>query len=310
MKLVAISAWNDSGGGFLNRLLDGHPALRVWPYELLLGSDEVAPDRLSPDWFRGRFRWPRLHHLLHEQGGVLFDYISDGELRSVLTDPLQSKHRDYLVRLDLARWRERVGEAWSLVRHRTQASFLETYVDTFFEELDGGAKSDAPLLAHCPVLSLDAERVWNDFPDAKFVHVMRDPRAGFADMHRRHPTLTSESYAAKWSLVNQHAVMLAAQRPSHFYVVTLTALLARREDTMRLLCAFLGLDYNPVVLAPTWQGRALYSQSMGPFGGVPEASMLAEAEKCESLSIDQESSIQQMTLGARRMVKMIAELEI
>jgi len=33
-RLVLISAWNDSGGGFLHRLFDGHPECFVYPFEL------------------------------------------------------------------------------------------------------------------------------------------------------------------------------------------------------------------------------------------------------------------------------------
>ena len=50
-----ISAWNDSGG-YLTRLLDGALDTRVWPYELLLGNDDIKDG--FDGWFKSCYRWP------------------------------------------------------------------------------------------------------------------------------------------------------------------------------------------------------------------------------------------------------------
>src|SRR5262249_14338059 len=122
MQLIQISAWNDSGGGFTHRLFDGHPGLRVWPFELLLGRDDHPVDRFDEEWFRGRFRWPRLGDAIDtKDANTLFDLISDAELKSVLTNPASAKHRDFPLQLRIDEWRDEVARRWAECRNRTQA---------------------------------------------------------------------------------------------------------------------------------------------------------------------------------------------
>ena len=55
---VFVSAVNDSGGGYLTRLLDGHPALRGYPFELQLGTGRTRCG--FDEWFAAKYRWPTL----------------------------------------------------------------------------------------------------------------------------------------------------------------------------------------------------------------------------------------------------------
>ena len=75
---IFVSAWNDSGGGYLKRLLDGHPALVVYPFELQLGTglERCGYD----DWFPAKYRWPVLPHEAREA----FDAFANEELRAAM----------------------------------------------------------------------------------------------------------------------------------------------------------------------------------------------------------------------------------
>ncbi|MCX5512644.1 hypothetical protein C3941_03890 [Kaistia algarum] len=297
MRLIEISAWNDSGGGFLHRLFDGHPGLDIWPFELLLGADGEAVDRLSPDWFHGRFRWPRLAHFL-EQGRAeaAFDAISDRELKAVLTDPDRAKHRDYPVRVALDDWRRATAERWRAGADRSQAAFIEAYIETFLR-LSGAPSGWRPVLGHCPVIIIDAGRLFADFPDARILHVVRDPLAGFADMRRRHPGLDAASYARKWSLVNMAAALAFAKAPSQVEIATFSSLLAERRTTMERLCRFLDLSFDEALLRPSWRGVALDESDMGPFGGVPAIGLDRERQLAAALSEADRKPIETLTVG-------------
>lgn len=285
MRLVQISAWNDSGGGFTHRLLDGHPGLRSWPFELLLGRDGVDVDRFGEDWFRGRFRWPRFGAAALERrdGAALFDLVSDAELKGVLRDPAGAKHRDFPVAVDLAVWRTEAARRWAADGRFTQGSFVESYVASFLGLLDGRADDDRPVLAHCPCAILDAPETWADLPDTRFVCVIRSPLSGFADMKRRHPGLDPARYAAKWSLVNGASLLWAGKAPDWVRIVTLPGLLQTRDGSMRDLCSWLGLPFDDSVMAPSWRGARLSENAMGPFGGVPTVSLDRERALAEGL---------------------------
>ena len=287
MRLVQISAWNDSGGGFLHRLLDGHPGLRSWPFELLLGRDGMEVDGFGEDWFRGRFRWPRFgaQLLAARDGAALFDLISDAELKGVLRDPSGAKHRDFPVAVDLAAWRAEAARRWTEDGRFTAGAFVEGYVESFLSLLDGGPGDGRPVLAHCPCAILDAPETWADLPDARFVCVIRSPLSGFADMSRRHPGLAPARFAAKWSLVNGASALWAGKAPDRVRLVTLPDLLASREATLRELCGWLGLPFDGRAMTPSWRGRALAEAAMGPFGGVPTISSERERALAEGLPV-------------------------
>jgi hypothetical protein len=310
MQLVQISAWNDSGGGFLHRLFDGHPALDVWPFELLLGHDGLAPDRFGADWFRGRFRWPRLVGVDEGDGGALFDQIGDYELKAVLTGPQSAKHRDFPVEVSLDAWRDRAADRFIGMGVRTQAAFLTAYVRSFFELWPQTARRpERTVLGHCPVAILDAPEIWADFPDARLIHVVRSPVAGFHDMQLRHPTLVPESYARKWSLINGLAASLAGKYPDRVRLVRLGDLLSRRGDAMRAICDWAGLAFDDILLRPNWGGRPLDPARMGPFGGVPEATAAREARVSKGADAATSDTIAQLTAGAAALVDWVAAVQ-
>ena len=288
MRLIQISAWNDSGGGFLHRLLDGHPQLRSWPFELLLGRDDHPVDRFGEDWFRGRFRWPRLGPALEtEDAGSLFDRLSDAELKDTLTNPATAKHSQFALPVDVGQWRQEVGQRWPADGPRSQGAFLKAYIDGFFYLLEG-REDPRRTLSHCPVAIIDAPETWADFPQARFVCVVRSPLSGYADMSRRHPGLEPGLFARKWSLVNGTTALWAGKAPDRVKVVTLRQMLAERERCLGDVCAWLGLAFDPCVLAPTWRGRPLDESAMGPFGGVPSVSL--ERESSLAASLDPETA--------------------
>lgn len=299
MQLIEISAWNDSGGGFLHRLFDGHPQLDVWPFELLLGNDSIAVDGFSPDWFRGRFRWPRLTGLSAENGSSLFDQISDAELKHVLIDPDNARHRDFRVPVNLEAWRTKVAAAWARSDQHTQARFIVIYVQTFFELARHDWEPGVAVLGHCPTIVLDAEQVWKDFPTSRMLHVIRSPFAGYADMSQRHTQLSPADYAKKWSLINGMAAILAVKYPERIRLLTLDMLVSNCASTMAELCDWLGLSAPKILQTPTWCGNALDPQRMGPFGGVPSVRVGRDSQLLESMPTAIANPIARLTAGTR-----------
>ncbi len=92
---IFVSAWNDSGGGFLTRLFDGHPDLAVFPFELQLGTD-LAP-RGFDEWFPAKYRWPTLP----PEPRDAFDTFANEELRAVRGTE-DGKFANFIPELDVA----------------------------------------------------------------------------------------------------------------------------------------------------------------------------------------------------------------
>ncbi len=301
--LALISAWNDSGGGFLHRLFDGHPECLVYPFELQLGTDTLH-DGFSP-WFRAKYRWPDLS--AHLAAAVpperLFDVFLDDEVKGYLHDRQRSKFREFDLALSSDAWRAAFVSRLT-GGPLTPDAVIAAYVGGLFATWGNRRRSGRERLhvGHCPTIVIDADRILTECPGARLVHVVRRPASGFVDMRHRVPEMTLGTYCRKWSLVNTLAFCFAEKYPKRVTTVRLDDLIDDRTAALRRLCGWLGIAYDPVLEVPTWNGEPL--PRLAPFGGVPEVSA-AHERACEAaLSSAERAAIQELTSATRALYDM------
>jgi len=296
-RLVLISAWNDSGGGFLHRLFDGHPECFVYPFELQLGTALLHDGFES--WFRPKYRWP----ILPEDLGAaspeqLFELFLDDEVKGCLRGRAASKFREFDLELSMEAWRTqfaaRLGAA-----PRTPERVIAAYVSGLFAAWRNrrGSGRERIYLGHCPTIVLDADRLLVDCPEARLIHVVRRPTSGFVDMRRRVPDVEVASYCRKWSLINMLGFYFAEKYPARMTTVRFDRLIEERAAELGRLCAWLGLGYDAVLEVPTWNGEPL--ARLWPFGGVPVVSAAHERECEDSLSFEDRAVIDEETSAVR-----------
>ena len=296
-RLVLISAWNDSGGGFLHRLFDGHPECFVYPFELQLGTALLHDGFES--WFRPKYRWP----ILPEDLGAaspeqLFELFLDDEVKGCLRGRAASKFREFDLELSMEAWRTqfaaRLGAA-----PRTPERVVAAYVGGLFAAWRNrrGSGRERIYLAHCPTIVLDADRLLVDCPGARLIHVVRRPTSGFVDMRRRVPGMEVASYSRKWSLINMLGFYFAEKYPARMTTVRLDRLIEQQAAELGRLCAWLGLGYDAVLEGPTWNREPL--AHLWPFGGVPVVSAAHERECEDSLSFEDRAVIDEETSAVR-----------
>jgi len=296
-RLVLISAWNDSGGGFLHRLFDGHPECFVYPFELQLGTALLHDGFES--WFRPKYRWP----ILPEDLGAaspeqLFELFLDDEVKGCLRGRAASKFREFDLELSMEAWRTqfaaRLGAA-----PRTPERVIAAYVGGLFAAWRNrrGSGRERIYLGHCPTIVLDADRLLVDCPGARLIHVVRRPTSGFVDMRRRVPDMEVASYSRKWSLINMLGFYFAEKYPARMTTVRLDRLIEQQAAELGRLCAWLGLGYDAVLEGPTWNREPL--AHLWPFGGVPVVSAAHERECEDSLSFEDRAAIDEETSAVR-----------
>jgi hypothetical protein len=96
-----------------------------------------------------------------------------------------------------------------------------------------------------------ADRIFEEWPDARVVQLMRDPRDRHASVIRRYPDQRKGLPAVTGRWIDSH---LAARRNlarhrDRYRVVRYETLAQEPENTMLDLCRFLGLEYQPNMLA-------------------------------------------------------------
>ena len=101
-----------------------------------------------------------------------------------------------------------------------------------------------------PELNFQLEKIIQLFPDAKFIHLLRDPRPNAWSLHKRqlYPLPLAAQY---WREINS---MACAQRnllgPDRFMVLRYEDLLQNPRDSMEKVCSFLKLPFVEEMLDP------------------------------------------------------------
>lgn len=210
-----------SGTTLLSRILDGHPALGIADeliyFDIILNVRSVIPELDTPERIERLFQLlPKMDHVPFWQG---MEQVLAETRRRLLADPAPSYPRFYLLLMQVyadQRGAVRFGEKtpWN-VRHLDEIVAL--------------------------------------FPQARIIHLVRDPRANVAS-RRKLPRTSRDvvTAAVKWKLD-----VLAGRRfatgpnatPANYIEQRYEDLVADPEPQVRRLCAFIGEPFDPRMLA-------------------------------------------------------------
>ncbi len=300
-SLVLITAWNDSGGGYTHRLFDGHPEFYVYPFEMQLGTKQTV-DKFS-DWFHSKYRWPVFSEPIDELSPEeIFNEIIDDEVKSTSRDQLTSKFRGFDLRLDISEWRQEFTKSLSNNTSVSRGNIVEAYIKSLFfcwknRKLSG---KERLTVGHCPITNIDIDCILSDFPDVKIIHVVRNPLCGFVDMRLRRPEVNIKKYCEKWNIINTMAFISSYRNAENLKIVNYNGLLNEKKEIMTELCGWLGVEYDPVLLVPTWNGVEL--TKIYPFGGVNKISATYEESCKNELSEEERQIIRESTAGTRELL--------
>ena len=295
--MLFISAWNESGGGFLHRIFDGHPQCFVYPFELQLGTDGLH-DAFGT-WFSPKYRWPWLNDEdLQAQPAALHAMVLDDEVKGYLLDRSSSKFSQFDLELSINAWVDRFAEILA-PPPRSTADLVTAYISSLFDCWVNrkSSRREFMYVGHCPTLIVDADRILADLANVQILHVVRSPVAGFRDFRDRVPDMEVEVYCRKWTVVNTLGLTFAKKHPSRVKLVSFIDLVDNKRRTLSEICEWVGLECAEELDAPTWNGALL--DRVPPFGGVPEISAQHELGGRAALGSAMEATIGLLTAGTR-----------
>lgn len=96
-----------------------------------------------------------------------------------------------------------------------------------------------------------ADQVFREFPSARMVHMMRDPRDRYASILKRYdrPQRGVAPATGRWLASTWVAGRNVRRYPDRYMVVRYEDLAARTVETLEAVCSFLGEPYEPSMLA-------------------------------------------------------------
>jgi hypothetical protein len=107
------------------------------------------------------------------------------------------------------------------------------------------------------------DRVFTEFPDAKILHITRDPRDRYASVRKRHgrdvPRLGGAT--GRWLLSMGKALKNRKRYPERYKIIRFEDLASNPEKTMKDVCAFIDEEYTPEIL--TMSGASDHTSSGG-----------------------------------------------
>lgn len=245
--IALISQIQRSGGSLLSQLFDGHPQLLAHPYELKIG-------------FPKKHLWPALDlaDAPRRWFEVLFeDHVADHFRKGYCKGRRQGPIFAFI--LPPALQARLFLEACDAARPGTTREVLDAYFSAFF-----GAwlnRADEPgekrfITAFTPRIaqrgrSIDA--FFADYPDGRLISILRAPDNWYPSA-RRHSGKYADLPAAirLWQESARAMIRNQERFGGRVCLIRFEDLVSKTEAVMRHLAGFLGIDFHPCLLAPTF----------------------------------------------------------
>jgi hypothetical protein len=257
--LVLVSQIARSGGSLLAQLFDGHPQVYAHPFEIRIWHPE------KPDW-------PELDPA--GDPSAWFDALDDEKwvrltergFAKTGRNPHASEIR-YAFTLSVDEQRLRFLELVESRAISRQRDILDCFLTSFFAswqewEPTGRERLVTGFMPDTATRPGSVERFRRDYPDGKLITIVRDPRSWYASSAVTHYRREGVAPAvAEWL----HHARLVRERVSgpDAWVrgILFDDLVLEPETTMRGLASFVGIDFDPCLLQPSYLGQPLLPNS-------------------------------------------------
>ena len=264
-RFVMVSAGFEHGGNVTHRHLDGHPDLLVYPFESQLGNRNFNDFLASVE--RVQYRYPEFPEGLTAE--ELYEQMIDEELKTFLRKRNGSKFKDVDLVMDEAKrkeaFKEYLGTGPFTRRKVIEAFFRATFAA--WENYYVKPSEDMVYVGYSPAIGIDAERMVRDFPDIKIIHIIRNPFSAYRDTKRRPFPQPISKYLITWNIYHSTVEMYAHMYPSNVKIFRYEDLVADKEQFMREVAEFIGVDFNRSMLYPSWNGEEIKDR-IAPWGTV------------------------------------------
>jgi hypothetical protein len=268
---IFIGGVRRSGTTLLQRMLDGHPQLLVYPLEDCIVRDSFFQNRL--------FQLHRLQSLLDSRDArAVLSYMTSNPKLALSLEPRIDSRDEALAAKHLHLGHAQVIEN-ELDRHLFEYSFLEIFSErrarqwgiadavrvwmfSFFRACD---VTDLPSyvgwVTKCPDEGRCFALYIKLFPKCRVIYVARDPRGFYASESHKGGKQAASSRSALGAGIQLWASGVANLRQAQqisqhsFTWVRYEDLLKKPEPTIRTIADFLGIDYSNSLLEPTFGGR-------------------------------------------------------
>lgn len=276
---IFICGHPKAGTSLLRAIFDSHPQLIVYPEETVFfrrflpraaGLDLPAQLALAEQTLIHIFQWNRERPVASQSGFPDRDYsaISFDQVNQAMRQLVSQRCRhpgDILSAAVLA-----YGQVSGLVTAAT---------------LGWVEKS--------PYNEYSAGQIFDWWPEARCIHILRDPRDNYVSYRRKHPDWQPEFFALNWRRSTQ-AGLLNQQRfgIQRYHILRYEDLTQAPETALHHLTDFLRIDWDPSLAAPTrageqWAGNSMFADQFRGISAAPVARWRSQLSPQDAAVIEQ-----------------------
>ena len=255
--LLLVSQIKNSGDPLLNQLFDGHPEIHCHPQEFLIGYPHKSG-------------WPKIDlkgnpqrwfEILFEEG--LLEHMKKGNPQTEKQNSLShSVFFPYLQKKIFTRYLKSVKPI-------KQRDVFDAYMTSYFgawlnyRNLSQPKKMVTAFAPWLDMLDENADGFFEVYPDGNIISIVQDPTSWFVTACAKNPQLTADIRRAvsAW----QKSVRALQSNKQKFServcLIKSEDLVANTEAVMRYLADFLGINYDVILLKPTFNGYPIAGQN-------------------------------------------------
>lgn len=133
----------------------------------------------------------------------------------------------------------------------TLRTLFDVVISEYIREKSIGLDGFNFLVEKTPSHILEIEKIMNDFPDAKFVHIIRNPFKAISSYEENLSTeypKTRRELCLLWNQCNRIATHYNKRYPHNVMIVRYEDLVDNRINVMKEVCQFIGVTYNAEAL--------------------------------------------------------------
>ena len=217
-RMFFIVGRGRSGTTLLARLLDRHPEVAVAPESLFIMYLRKRYSRA--DW-------------------------SDRET-------VRRFARDLWYEERMRRWKVDPAAVEARLLELDDLDFATACAAVYRARAAARGRSDTSLLGDKnPHYALFVDELAESFPEARFIHLTRHPPANIVSYLRVRFDLSSiPALAERWRLYHERILEAERRLPDRFFRLSYEDLVSKPRACLEATCRFLGIDFDPAMLAP------------------------------------------------------------
>jgi hypothetical protein len=277
---VFICGHPKAGTTLLRNLLDSHPQLVVFPEETL--------------FFR---RFLRKAEGLDSQ--ALIDLAEQelvamfGDHADLPTNPYGDSHQGY-TDISVEKLKARLSTRTDQDGVRHPGDVLSALVLAFGDLVGYPVGQARWWVEKTPYNEQFTEQILKWWPNARFIHIVRDPCDNFASYQRKHRDWDAGFFASNWNRSTAAGMQNRRQLgPKKYLVMPYEHLAQSPEEKLAEICAFLEIADHPTLRQPTKRGQPWRGNSM--FDDKFNAISAAAIGRWQSVLTREEAAVIQLT---------------